>query len=192
MILLSAGHHPAKPGACFENFCEHNEAVKWMEEIHQFLGSDVAKKVPTGVLKKKIEFINANEPTIAAEIHFNSLQVWNDANANGLVDKGEMEYKGSGALTLFYPGSSKGKRLATVVQEGMETVFKKHWRGVMEGYYRMDPKYGPDYFLVRTKCPSIIIEPEFIHHREEIESKRADCCTAIADGLLKAERALNV
>ncbi|KKL45821.1 hypothetical protein LCGC14_2351830, partial [marine sediment metagenome] len=33
MIIIFAGHHPRKPGACFEGFCEHDEALRWLAII---------------------------------------------------------------------------------------------------------------------------------------------------------------
>ncbi len=181
MILLSAGHYPDKPGACFEDFCEHEEAVRWIEELHKHIPAAI--RVPVGVLREKIAFINSRQPTIAAEIHFNSFKVWEDVNKDGVLDKDELIHKGRGALTLFYPGSIKGEFLATEVQHSMETVLSRHWDGVMEGWYRMDKKFGVDYFLQRTSCPSVIIEPEFIHRREVVEQYRAIVCKRIAHTL---------
>lgn len=185
MILISAGHHPTSLGACFEGFCEHDEALRWVDEIYARLGPDKALLVPAGVLRSKIDFINARRPAVAIEIHFNSLQVWKDANADGVVDEGEMRPVGNGALTLHYPGSTRGKAVAQTVQGAMEPIFGKHWRGAMEGWYRMNKKFGPDYFLSRTNCTAIIVEPEFIHKQDLITGNRVLACRAIADALLK-------
>lgn len=182
MIFISAGHHPTKPGACFGTFCEHDEALKWVLEIcgnlHN-LGLEYMQ-VPAAPLKTKVAFINAREAALAVEIHFNS--------AGKMVksaDSGEevFQHTGNGALTLYCPGSVKGKLLATKIQEGMETVFKRHWGGVMEGYYRMDKSRGVDFFLRKTKCPAVIVEPEFIHHKELIQQNRFEVCSKIAIGI---------
>lgn len=187
MILISAGHNPSHPGACFESFCEHDEAVRWAARLVELIG-DQALLVPTGTLRQKVAFINARSPQVAVEIHFNSLAVWTDANNNGLVDAGETAYKGNGACTLYCPGSEKGRLIAQKCQDAMEQVIERHWKGVMEGWYKMNPKNGPDFFLARTNCPAIILEPEFIHHKDEIQAKREAACTLIATALLEISR----
>lgn len=176
MLLVSAGHHPSKPGACYKSFCEHDEAVRWVDEICDQLGEQRCVKVPPGVLRDKVRFINNRHPVAAVEIHFNSA-----------VDS-EGNHVGSGALCLHYPGSQTGMSLATRIQQGLEPIFGRHWNGVMEGWYRMDPKFGPDFFLARISCPSVIIEPEFIHHKELLQGNRYQACFAIAQSLLEFMR----
>ena len=173
MIFISAGHYPTRPGACFEGFCEHDEAMRWSKMIVSMIGED-ATLVPTGVLRDKTSFINSRSPSIAVEIHFNS----------------DSSHAGKGCCTLHYPGSSRGKLLASTIQSGLEQIFKRHWDGVMPGYYRMDPKHGPDFFLANTSCPSVIVEPAFIHERELIEENRDAACARIASSLLSVERQL--
>ena len=59
MILLSAGHHPAAVGACYNGFCEHDEAVKWVDELNKLLTPRIDTMiVPTGRLQSKIDYIN--------------------------------------------------------------------------------------------------------------------------------------
>lgn len=190
MIAVSAGHHKRKPGACYQGFCEHEEAVRWQKLIVEALGTQ-AVAVPTGVLKTKVEFINNLKPDFAVEIHFNSAKVWNDLNENGIVDEGEVKNVGKGCLTLHYPESHKGIMIANEVQDGLEQIYDRHWNGVMPGYYRMDPQYGIDYFLARTLCPSVIIEPEFIHRKYAIVTNRGAACSAIANALISAKEKLN-
>ena len=66
----------------------------------------------------------------------------------------------------------------------MLETYDEHWNGVMPGWYRMNKNFGPDFFLKRTHCPSIIIEPEFIHHKDLIVDNREKVCTAIAQALI--------
>ena len=167
MICISAGHHPTKPGACYNGFCEHDEAMRWVSKIAELLGDDRCVIVPPAPLKTKVEFINARSPVIAAEIHFNS----------------DEKRAGNGCLTLHHPESEKGKKLARLIQDNMEQIFTRHWNGVMEGWYRMNKDYGPDFILAKTKCPTVIIEPEFIHNKELILKNRDVCCSAIAEAL---------
>jgi len=172
MILISAGHYPTKPGACFGEFCEFDEAHKWAMLIVKILGEDNSILVPTGVLKDKVEFINtrANSESIAIEIHFNSAK-----NKDGV-------HIGRGSESLYYPGSTKGKVVADTVQDFLAKEFSPN-RGSKEGYYRMQKKFGPDYFLAKTKCVSVIVEPDFIHLKDKIRAGRAAGCNAIANAL---------
>jgi len=169
MIYISAGHHSLKKGASFEEFYEHDEALVWVDLLVCHL-KDIAVRVPPGVLKEKVKFINEGKAKIAIEVHFNSAI---DSNGNRV---------GKGSETLYYPGSEKGLSLAKAVQ----LVLARHFppsRGVKEGWYRMDKRKGPDYFLARTKCPAIIIEPEFVHRKEIIRSKRSNACEDLAHAL---------
>lgn len=170
MIFISAGHHPAKPGAKFERFIEHDEAVIWSELLVDAIGPS-ATLVPPGTLQGKVDFINARllNGDIAAEIHFNS------AVAEG-------KHVGRGCETLYYPGSDKGKALASSVQEALAVVFPPS-RGVKEGWYRMDPARGPDFFLARTKCPAVILEPEFVHRFDLIVENRSEAINALSKAL---------
>lgn len=189
-IHISAGHYPAKPGATYEGLSEHDEAVFWVEEIYTAMADSIGSgvsvcKVPTGFLKEKTEFINSHDPELALEVHFNSFKLWEDYNKDGIVDDDELKAAGDGCETLYYPGSEKGKRFAEFIQEAMAQVFSPN-RGVHEGWFRRDPKRGPNFFLARTRCPSIIIEPEFIDNREVIQTNRGIACDLIASSLVTA------
>lgn len=188
MIFISAGHHPAKPGACYEGFCEHDEAIKWVDLIINYLG-DEGQIVPAGVLKEKVNFINVREPNLAMEVHFNSFKMWVDYNKDGLVTDDELVAAGDGSETLYYPGSVSGKTVAETVQKSMSQVFRPD-RGCHEGWYRRNKVNGPIYFLERTKCPAIIIEPEFIDNKDIITQNRDLGCEQIAKALLEAQGAI--
>lgn len=182
MIFVSAGHHKAKPGASFEAFNEFEEAIKWQAVICEQLG-DSASVVPAGVLKDKVAFINSNNPSksVAIEIHFNSAKT-------NVAKEGEpenLQHIGTGCETLYYPGSKNGEILAGMVHKALTPFFKD--RGIREGYYRMQKKFGPDFFLTKTICPATIIEPDFIHHRDLIQKHRVECCQDLAMCLLEAQ-----
>lgn len=170
MIFISAGHHPAKPGACFGNFCEHEEAKVWASLIAHHVGG-AAIVVPTGTLRQKVEFINSRSvaDSLAVEVHFNS------ATLDGM-------HVGKGCETLYYPGSTRGAALAEYLQEAVEPHFPPG-RGCKEGWYQMNPAKGPDFFLAHTRCPAVIIEPEFIHRKAVIQDRREAACVDIARAL---------
>ena len=172
MIYVSAGHHPEKQGACHNGFCEHDEAKKWASLIANHLGHD-GMVVPVGTLKTKVDFINSRTPSdndVAIEIHFNS------AMKDGV-------HIGRGSETLYYPGSKRGEEIAAKVQFTLGGIFVPD-RGAKEGWYQMNEAKGPDFFLARTRCTAIIIEPDFIHRKAKIESKRDLACEAIAKTLI--------
>lgn len=171
MILVSAGHHPYAKGATYENFNEHDEAKIWVSLITNHLGHR-GMSVPVGVLRDKVSFINGIEDAeCAIEIHFNSA-----VNSDG-------EHIGNGSETLYYPNSVKGKELAEKIQDKLSIIYEPN-RGVKEGWYKMNPSLGADFFLKRTKCTSLIIEPEFVHHHEKIIEARNAGCKIIAEVLL--------
>ena len=171
MIFLSAGHYPSRPGAGFEGFFEHDEAMLWAVRIHASL-CGVSCIVPVGVLKEKIAFINnrLDGDDFALEIHFNSAK-----------DK-DGKHIGRGCETLYYPGSKTGKPFAQTINDAMAKHMEPN-RGIKEGWYRMNKDNGPDFFLARTACPAIIIEPDFIHRKKRIQDAREACCIEIAEAL---------
>lgn len=178
-ICISAGHHPEKPGASIDGFVEHAEAVIWRDLLVGVIPGAIS--VPVGVLRRKVEFINTIKPDLAVEIHFND--AWLDRNGDGLVQ--EDEHLGRGSETLYYPGSFRGRAVAEAIQAELGKVFGPD-RGAKEGWYRMNPKFGPDYFLARTKCTALIIEPEFVANAETIKHYRASGVAAVARGIIGA------
>lgn len=180
-LLLSAGHHPGGRGACFGDFCEHDEAVRWVAEIVKRIDYRVSTLlVPALDLVGKVKWINKQTTArLAVEIHFNS----------------DAQRKGRGSETLYCPGSVKGYAAAEVMQDAIASVLKPN-RGVKEGWHRQDrPGHKDyagdiegdervDYFLKATRCTALIIEPEFIHRKDIIESERVAACARIADALV--------
>lgn len=187
MIHISAGHHHRKQGANFNGVTEYSLTVKWADMIFELLGSENAVRVPNGFLRDKVDFINKHNASLAVEIHFNSAKLWKDWNKNGHIDEGEMVNVGRGSETLYYPGSQKGLEAATLVQDALSKVYPPD-RGAKPGYYQMNPKRGPDYFLAKTRCTSLIVEPEFIDNLEIIGAKFEEACYAIAKTLLEIDR----
>lgn len=175
MIFVSAGHYPSAPGARWKRFVEHDEAAMWSQLIAQQIPGGML--VPTGVLRDKVDFINSRimNGDIAIEVHFNAAR---DKNNNPI---------GKGCESLYYPGSDRGKLLAEACQEAMAPLFPPN-RGAKEGWYRMDPNRGPDFFLSRTKCTAVIVEPEFVHRANYIYDHRIAATMALAKALMDFER----
>lgn len=174
MIIISPGHYASSPGARYESFSEYPETKEWARKIYQSVGES-AIYVGAQTLVRKVQEINNlcahNEVKIALEIHFNSA-----VTATG-------EHVGEGSETLYCPGSKRGREIAEIIQP----ILAKHFppnRGVKEGFYRRRKLNGPLYFLKETRCPAIIIEPEFVQFHDRIEASRRRCCTELAEALL--------
>jgi N-acetylmuramoyl-L-alanine amidase len=181
MIFISAGHYPSRPGACYDDFCEHGEAVRWVNEIAGIIDTGIVI-VPTGTLKQKTDFINSydtdDESSICVEIHFNAAMAGN-------------VHVGNGSECLYMPDSVDGKRLAEAIQSAIVSDTDFRDRGVKEGWYRMNRLNGPDYFLSKTKYPAVIIEPEFIQHRVRIQQAREATCQRIAQSIMVVHNEFN-
>lgn len=192
MLLLSAGHYPKEPGACYpmdnRSWCEHEQAVKWMYRIgHYARDYTMVDFVPQVWLGDKVRWINEHNPKadLAVEIHFNS-------NAGG---------RSKGSETLYCPRSMKGGLAARIVQEAISSILPPN-RGTKEGWYRMDmPGHVDypgdiegdekvDYFLKKTDPVALILEPEFIYNRSTIEAVREVACDVIAKALVDAITAI--
>lgn len=189
MIGLSVAHYRRSPGASFYGFNEFNESRVWTLLVKQALESlgHPAVEVPTGDLYSKVSWINKNKINVVLEIHFNS-------SSNPSVQ---------GCETLYCPGSKKGKRLAELVHSSFAPFMGNKNRGIKEGWYRMDSPgvkdYAEDvegdevidYFLKKTGCPAIILEPEFIAQIGNICDRRFVACTKIAQGVINYLEALD-
>lgn len=171
-VCISAGHRPGAEGASYLSYTEHQHAKWWVQVLKFFLADYVqCIEVPTGHLKKKVGFINSQAADFCIEIHFNSAIAPDGARI------------GKGSETLYCPGSDTGMKAAKFVQGNLGVAFPPD-RGVKEGWYQMKKENGPDYFLKRTNCPALIVEPEFIHLTDNIVSGTGAGCEAIGKGIL--------
>jgi len=183
MFLLSIGHYPQAPGATNGEHTEHSIASTWVKRIVEILQGDgfPIDTVPTGHLPSKVDFINTYAGVqFTAELHF-----------NGNIDGAH------GCESLYYPGSTQGKRFADIVLEEFDKrdIFQPN-RGSKEAWYKMD-KPGVvdyagdvdgdetiDYFVRKTAIPAIIIEPEFMSNLDLIMHEQFyNGCDAIAQAV---------
>lgn len=183
VVGLSYAHYPEAKGAQYKGFSEHPESIVWAMIIKHELEKQGYTVVvaPVGRLPQKVAWLNKQNPEVSIEVHFNG-------SSNAAVN---------GCETLFYPGSKKGRALAAVVHNRYSKKMGNNNRGVKEGWYRMDVPdqidfdgdingdERPDYFLERTNCPALIIEPEFISRIHNITTKRCEAATAIALGIME-------
>ena len=185
-VAVSAGHNPQAQGAVWEGVTEYDETVLWQEELLKAFDrvSDARPNVPmeahsiaTGKLGAKVREVNNLHCNLALEIHFNAA--------------GRAEVRG--CETLYYPGSANGLHVAKRVQLPLAKAMDTKSRGCKEGWYKMDRPgivdfYGdedgdemPDYFLRKTNCTALILEPEFLSQIERIREKRVEACRVIAE-----------
>lgn len=182
-VGLSIAHYPKKVGAEFCGFSEHYESEVWTFLVKKALEAQGVEVViaPIGGLKKKVAWLNKQNVDVALEIHFN----------------GSLNPEINGCETLFYPGSKKGERLASIVHSCYKIFMCNRDRGVKEGWHLMDyPQVvdypgdengdeTPDYFLKKTNCPALILEPDFISQISNITEKRFIACVKIAQGIIQ-------
>ena len=195
-IYISAGHHSTFKGARHLDFWEHDEALLWRDELVSLLGEkgkavaappadvvaiteeelkdpEARARVETAARMYKLNQINkAEDARLAVEVHFNSLDTTQTLPAE------------RGCLTYYYPGSQSGRRMAQQVQEVLRKFFLPDL-GAYDGYVQMNKSMGVIWFLATTKCPALIIEPQFIDRSEDIQAKRHDCCVALAMVLME-------
>ena len=168
LIAISAGHYPARQGVKNSETTEWREAMVWASVIARNLPG-LGYMVPTGTLREKVGYINQFKDTkLAVEIHFNDLTDGHDAVR--------------GSESLYYPGSEKGKRAAEMVQDRLGIIFSPN-RGAKEGWYRLNPENGPDFFLAQTNCPAIIVEMGFFDHIVELRQQMGAACLIVARAL---------
>ena len=170
-VGLSYAHYPEAVGASCGDFCEHYESIEWTEIIKKVLEYHGVEVViaPVGKLGSKVKWLNEQKVDLAIEVHFN----------------GSTNLTVNGCETLYCPNSVKGKELADKVHSWLSPSMHNKNRGVKEGWYRMDKTAGIiDYFLAKTNCPALIIEPEFISQIDNILDRRTVACESISFGIL--------
>jgi len=182
-VAVSAGHHASAQGADRKGVTEFMETCHWQELLMETIPAQAKARrqevevvrIDPEKLSRKVQQINQSDCDLAIEIHFNAAS--DDA--------------ARGCEILYYPGSDvgmdAGRKLCVQLAAAMETKS----RGVKPGWYRMDRPgvidfYGdkdgdemPDYFLRKTNCTALIIEPEFLYHIEKIKERREAACFVI-------------
>ena len=172
-IAISAGHNYKAKGAVWEGFSEWPETRIWAELVMQALSKDFTVfLVPEDSLTAKVELVNNFNADLAVEVHFN----------------GGGSAATSGCETLHAPGSEKGIRFAKLMQLQLIAALGVKDRGTKEGWHGaptptgegpLEGKTALNYWLRATKCPAIIVEPEFVQQYKFIEAKRLEGSKAI-------------
>ena len=171
-IVLDAGHGGHDPGAVGNRLKEKDRALTYTLKLGKELERLGFKVIYTRTTDKFIELTdrsrisnNANA-TICISIHLNS---FTDANSNGLE-------------TLYYPTSTKGKKLATDVQRAIVSA------GLCNSDRGIKPR-GNLSVLKGTNAPAILIELGFISNAKDVQllaDKEDEIVQAIARGVTKS------
>ena len=163
-IAIDCGHNP--PGdigalSVDGKLAEFVEAHKIVSFAYRMLfqkGFEIVNFAER--LKAKVQIVNQAKPNLAVEVHLNSCG----------------DPKQRGALCLYYP-SQKSRDLSRFILEGIHNcsaigivgsaLIKK--RGVYAGHFRLDPSKPILYFLRKTRCPAVVIEPLFLSSPDDCE-----------------------
>lgn len=177
-ILISFGHTEDKPGAKGNSYTEYDFTKPWAERIYEIIKAKVDNTilVPEGGLKEKVEFINSNDPLFCVEVHFNA----NIPNAKG-------------SETLHFPESTTGKWIAEKYQEEFEKrfIFQPN-RGAKDGVYWSNGEIAGTLYLLRaTRCPTVILEPEFMSNEDVIMNNENMGIDAIVQATLDVYKELS-
>lgn len=162
MILIAAGHHPNKPGLVYKGLAEHDEAVRWRDEVVR-QNPELFLAVPSGVMREKMAFIKARSPEAAIEIHFSG------------------EGDGEGMSVAFRPECQESMRLASKIHGSLSSIMPPR-EPPYEGWYRRDQLRGPDFFLAHCDCPAVLVIPGTLADRPPA-SMRAALAAALAAAL---------
>ena len=177
MILLSGGHYEDKPGARYRSDSEYPNTFRMAINIHELLTYDygiIASIIPPTSLNSKTDYVNKIHQQcgvdLAVEIHLNSA-----------ANTGE-DFKVQGSETLFHPKSRLGRKYAKHVQNIIGETFTPN-RGIKEGWFRGDESLGVLGFLRYTRCPALVLEPEFIQNVHIWKTQEDELCRVIAEAL---------
>lgn len=182
-VAVSAGHHASAQGADRKGVTEFMETCHWQEMLMEVIPAQAKTRrqdvevirIDPEKLSRKVRQINQSDCDLAIEIHFNAAS--SDAP--------------KGCEVLYYPGSWQGAQAGRLLCVQLAKAMLTKSRGVKPGWYKMDRPgvidfYGdedgdemPDYFLRKTQCMALILEPEFLFWIERIRERREAACFVI-------------
>lgn len=196
VYILSPGHNSKAVGACSGKTCEFPNTKTWVTAVERALTAmnRSVEIITAAGLTEKVKQVNGfvakhkGKKCLAVEVHF---------NAGGSPTT-------KGCETLYCPGSVKGKAIATAYQSDFikRIALATPNRGVKEGWYRMDVPgkvdfpgdvdgdEHKDYFLEKTACPALILEPCFITEVDTANKNLSFWTDAIAFSLIETENLL--
>ena len=173
-VIISIGHDANSQGASYGNITEYSYNSNLVEYMKEAVYSHPEKSVifhfVDTTLRHTVIKINelvaeyGKDNCIAIELHLNSSR----SIAHGCE-------------TLYFPFSKTSKKLATRFNDDL---YERAWhfvgpnRGAKPGWYQGIKNGTLLYFLHRTACPALIIEPMFIWQALELTNLESDLLAA--------------
>lgn len=158
IIAIDAGHFSSSPGVVNKDLAivEHDQAKKVVAAARAELSPYCDVKGFHGTINQKIQQLKKyDDLRLLIEVHFNAY-----VEMPGQLEAG-------GTMTLYCPGSKRGKALAKYIQSSLIGALGLKDRGVRKGYYRLNSRNRVLPMLCKTQPPAIIVEPLFIDPGEE-------------------------
>ncbi|MFK5924357.1 MAG: N-acetylmuramoyl-L-alanine amidase [Verrucomicrobiota bacterium] len=147
-VVIDPGHGGNDKGSNWYGIYEKNLTLDLAKRVHRILQSKGVPVVLTRstdtyvALDKRAAIANRNSHFVFVSIHFN----------------GHKNTSYRGIETFYYPGSSKGKKLAGKIQHELGTRIKTKNRGIKSARLKV---------LRLTKGPAVLIECGFLSNRWE-------------------------
>lgn len=166
-VALSAGHHPAAPGACTGVLSEYgltSEIIGRLVNLLSKRGHDVWL-IGSDTNARQVTRINELGCDCGLELHFNSFS--------------DSDMKGTETL---HAGSKNGIVLANCIQQSLVDALQTKDRGIKVGHFRGDDKNRVIEIIRETRCPFVVPEPLFLSNPADLSKLDT---ALIAGALLK-------
>lgn len=161
-IAVDCGHNPPEDYGCtnlHHNLAEFVECHKIISHVYDSLWREHIRIVNFAErLKTKVWIVNKAKPVCAVELHLNS----------------SSNPKARGSLCMYYP-TKKSEQLAKFILDNIGKIINQPklgislpTRGAYVGNYQLDPSKAILYFLRRTKCPAVVVEPLFLSNDQDV------------------------
>lgn len=168
LVAISVGHHEKDQGA--ENKSFQLTEYKYNLEVADLIVKNLSKDFETVLIFNKElsqlpKAINETNADLCVSLHCNAF--------NRIA---------SGTETLYYHSSTKGKRLASLVQERVLDALELRDRGIKP----LENNDRGGYLLRKTTMPCIITEPAFIDNDVDcivLMDNKQKLADAISEGI---------
>jgi N-acetylmuramoyl-L-alanine amidase len=169
-VIIDPGHGGRDPGS------------RWYGISEKTLTLDVAKRLSTTLQAKKIPTVltRTGDSTLSLDARAQKSNQYSNAVLVSIHFNAHTNRSIKGIETFYYPGSSKGRILASKVQRELGNRINTANRGIKAGRMKV---------LRLSKHPSILIECSFLSNRWECQRCAASwyrqiIAEEIAEGLL--------
>jgi N-acetylmuramoyl-L-alanine amidase len=169
-VVIDPGHGGRDPGS------------RWYGISEKTLTLDVAKRLSTVLKAKKISTVltRTGDTSLSLDDRAKKSNLYSDALLVSIHFNAHTNRSVKGIETFYYPGSTKGRLIATKVQKELGNRINTANRGIKAGRMKV---------LRLTKHPSVLIECSFLSNRWECQRCAASwyrqiIAEEIAEGLM--------